>query len=85
MFYDIILTVITKLTRFARFILYNIIIIAKDFAYLIRKEIFGEFNIPKKIISDRDKLFTLRFLTAFKKALEIDEGISIAFYPEIDC
>jgi hypothetical protein len=59
--FDSILVVTDRLTKYGYFILYKESLLAEELAYAFNKHIIGNYGISKKIISDRDKLFTLRF------------------------
>jgi hypothetical protein len=56
---------------------------AKDLAYLFNKYIISQYKIPKKIISDRDKLFR-RFWMSLMNQLGIYHKLSTAYYSETD-
>ena len=59
--YDLILVMIDKLTKYKYFISYLKELIAEDLAYIFMKHIIINHEISKKIISNRDKLFTSKF------------------------
>jgi hypothetical protein len=59
--YNFILIIINRLTKYGYFILYKEILLIEKLAYAFNKHIIGNYGISKKIISDKDKLFTLRF------------------------
>jgi hypothetical protein len=59
--FDSILVIIDRLIKYGYFISYKESLSAKELAYAFNKHIIGNYGISKKIISDRDKLFTLRF------------------------
>jgi hypothetical protein len=59
--FDSILIIIDRLTKYGYFILYKESLSAEELAYTFNKHIIGNYGISKEIISDRDKLFTLRF------------------------
>jgi hypothetical protein len=59
--FDSILVIIDRLTKYGYFILYKESLLAEELAYTFNKYIIGNHGISKKIINDRDKLFTLRF------------------------
>jgi hypothetical protein len=56
-FYDSIFIATNRLTKYEYFILYRKNMSAKDLAYLFNRHVISQYKIPKKIISDRDKLF----------------------------
>jgi hypothetical protein len=59
--FDSILVIIDRLTKYKYFISYKESLLAEKLAYAFNKYIIGNYGISKKIISDKDKLFTLRF------------------------
>jgi hypothetical protein len=59
--FDSILVVINRLTKYGYFILYKESLSAEKLAYAFNKHIIGNYGISKKIINDKDKLFTSRF------------------------
>ena len=59
--FNSILIVTDRLTKYDYFIPYRENFSAEDLAYLFNKHIIGNHGILKRIISDRDKLFTSRF------------------------
>jgi hypothetical protein len=59
--FDSILVITDRLTKYDYFIPYKESSLAEDLAYMFNKHIIGNHGIPKRIISDRDKLFTSRF------------------------
>jgi hypothetical protein len=59
--FDAILVIIDRLTKYGYFILYKESLSAEKLIYTFNKYIIGNHGILKKIINDRDKLFTLRF------------------------
>jgi hypothetical protein len=59
--FDLILVIINRLTKYGYFILYKESLLAEELAYTFNKHIIGNHGISKEIISNRDKLFILRF------------------------
>jgi hypothetical protein len=59
--FDSILVIIDRLTKYGYFILYKESLLIEELAYAFNKYIIGNYRISKEIISDRDKLFILRF------------------------
>jgi transposase InsO family protein len=81
---DSILTVIDRFSKEAHFIPCRKDITAEQLARLFLDQIYRLHGLPNSIISDRDKLFTSRFWTAFTELLEIKPKLSTAFHPESD-
>jgi hypothetical protein len=59
--FDSILIVIDRFTKYGYFILYKESLLAEKLVYTFNKHIIGNYGISKKIINDRNKLFTSRF------------------------
>jgi hypothetical protein len=59
--FDSILVITDRLTKYRYFISYKESSSAEELAYAFNKHIIGNHGISKKIISDKDKLFILRF------------------------
>jgi hypothetical protein len=59
--FDLILVIINRFTKYGYFILYKESLLVEKLAYAFNKYIIGNYGISKKIISDKDKLFTSRF------------------------
>ena len=56
-FYDFIFIAIDRLIKYGYFILCRENMSVKDLAYLFNRYMILQYRIPKRIISDRDKLF----------------------------
>jgi hypothetical protein len=59
--FDLILVIIDRLTKYGYFISYKESLLAEKLVYAFNKHIIENYEISKEIISDRDKLFILRF------------------------
>jgi hypothetical protein len=59
--FDSILVIIDRFTKYGYFILYKESLLAKKLVYAFNKHIIGNYEISKKIISNKDKLFILKF------------------------
>jgi hypothetical protein len=59
--FDSILVIIDRFTKYEYFIPYKESLLAEKLAYAFNKHIIGNYGISKKIINDKDKLFTSRF------------------------
>jgi hypothetical protein len=82
--FDLILVVIDRLTKYGYFILYKESLSAKKLAYTFNKYIIGNYKISKEIISDRDKLFILRFWKSLADQLGIYYKIFTGYYSQTD-
>ncbi len=59
--YDLIIVIINKLTKYIIIILYKETYNASQLRFLLLDRLIKNYNIPKLIILDRDKLFTLNY------------------------
>jgi hypothetical protein len=55
--YDFIYVVTDRLTKYKYFIPCRENMSAEELAYLFNRHVISQYKIPKRIISDRDKLF----------------------------
>jgi hypothetical protein len=79
--FDSILVIMNRLTKYGYFILYKESLLVEELAYAFNKHIIGNYGILKEIISDRDKLFTLRFWKLLADQLKIYYKLFIKYYP----
>ena len=59
--FDSILVIIDRLTKYTYILLYKEASIVEDLAYTFLRTIVTNYRLPEEVISDRDKLFTLKF------------------------
>jgi hypothetical protein len=59
--FNSVLVIINRLTKYGYFILYKESLLIEKLVYAFNKYIIGNYGILKEIISNRDKLFILRF------------------------
>ena len=59
--YDSVLVVIDRLTKYAYFIPYKEGLIIENLVYAFNRNVIANYEILEEIISNRDKLFTLKF------------------------
>ena len=81
---DMILIVIDRLTKMARFIPTYNSIISKGIVNLFLWEVFRHHGLSSNIVSDRDPHFTAKFWDALQKALDVQLLMSIAAHPQTD-
>ena len=79
--YDSIFVVNNQFTKVAYFRPFREATDVETFAFLFIDTIYSKHGIPKKIISNRDKLFTSKFWQLFTKLLGSLTKFSTAFYP----
>ena len=81
---DIIITIVDGLTKYVKFISCRTDMDAKQLAYIQAKEVYTDHGVPKKIVSDRDKLFIAKFIEGINKALGTEGAKLTAFYLQTD-
>jgi hypothetical protein len=59
--FDLILVITDRLTKYGYFISYKESLLVEKLAYTFNKHIIENYGISKKIINNKDKLFTSRF------------------------
>jgi hypothetical protein len=79
-----ILVVTDKLTKMVHFVGTPLELTAPQLAKLLCETVFRLHGIPKRIISDRDKLLTSSFWQGVAKQLNIHQAMSTAFHPQTD-
>ena len=79
-----ILIVIDRLTKMARFIPTHSTVTSKGTADLFLREVFRHHGLPSNIVSDRDPRFTAKFWKALQKALGVQLLMSTAAHPQTD-
>ena len=80
--YDMIMIVIDEFTKHVKFISCKITMTAKQLAFLLLRTIFFENEISKKIISNKNKLFTFKFMKRLTQAFETKQAMSIFFHSQ---
>ena len=81
---DMILVVIDRLTKMARFIATDSMVTSKGTAELFLREVFRHHGLPSNIVSDRDPRFTAKFWKTLQEALGVDLLMSTAEHPQTD-
>jgi hypothetical protein len=82
--HDSILIIIDRLTKFGYFLPYRKSSITKELVYIFLRRIVANYGLLKKIILDRDKLFTSKFWQALTAKIGTRTKLSTAFHPQID-
>jgi hypothetical protein len=80
--HDSILIITDRLTKFGYFLPYKESSITKKLAYIFLRRIVANHGLLKKIISDRNKLFTSKFWQALTAKIRIRAKLSTTFYPQ---
>jgi len=60
-YFDSIVVIVDKLTKYTYFILYREANTTKELAYIFFKIITNQHRLPQQIITDKNKLFTSKF------------------------
>ena len=81
---DMILIVIDRLTKMARFIPTHSSGSSKKTTDFFLREVFRHHGLPSNIVSDRDPRFTAKFWEALQKALGVRLLMSTAEHPQTD-
>jgi hypothetical protein len=82
--YDSIWVLTDRLTKFAYFIPFREDSTAEDFAYVFQRTILSNHQMPREIISDRDKLFTSKFWQTLTAQLGTNHKLSTSYHPQTD-
>lgn len=83
-YYDAILVITDRLTKYCYFIAYNEASTAEDLAYMFLKTVVSQHGISEEIISDRDKLFKSKFWQSLMQQVGIHHKLSTAYHPQTD-
>jgi transposase InsO family protein len=79
--YDSILVMINKLIKYSHIIACKKKFTAEQLRYIVLNRLIRYHNIPKRLISDRDKLFTSNYWKTLILMLETRLRMSTAYYP----
>ena len=83
-FYDSILVIVDRLTKFSYFIPYRESTTAEEFAYLFYFHVAKIHGIPLEIITDRGPPFASKFWQSLTGYLGINHKLSTAYHKETD-
>ena len=82
--YDMILTIVDWLIKEVRFLPYKEASDAEELIYTFLWNVTVLQELSDKIISDRDKLFMLRFWTALMRQLRLSHKLSTAYHLQMN-
>src|ERR1700687_2450344 len=82
--YDTILVITDRLTNYVKIEPTLQTATAEDIAGVVYKSWCRQFGLPRRIVSDRDKLFNSQFWRELLRLLGIKVMMSTAFHPETD-
>ncbi len=80
--YDFILIIMNRLIKYEYFLSYKKATFAKDLIYTFLRIIVANHELSDKIISNRDKLFTLKFWKFLMNQLEIHHKLLTAYHSQ---
>ena len=82
--YDSILVMVDRLTKYTHIIPFRETYTAEQLGYVVLDRLIRHNSIPKKLVSDRDKLFTSKFWQSLVGLMGTKLKLSTAFHPETD-
>ena len=83
-FYNSIIVVVNKLTKYSHFILFKEIFNAEQLGHLFINQIVQYQSTPQNIISDRNNFFTSAYWTMLMKKIDMKLKLSTAYHPQTD-
>ena len=83
-YYDTILVVTDKLTKYGKFVPYLEGSSAEELAYAFYKYVVADHGLPTQIISDRDKLVVSKFWQSLMDLMGVQHKLSTAYHPQTD-
>ena len=83
-FYDAILVMVDRLTKYSHFLPSQKTMTAEQLAYLVLDRLIRHHGLPLALITDRDKLFTSAYWQTLVKHMGIRHKMSTAFHPQTD-
>ena len=82
--YNSIFVITDRLTKYGYFIPYKKVLLAENLAYTFYKYVIGNHELPEKIISNRDKLFTFKFWKSLIDLVGTKHNLSTSYHPQTD-
>lgn len=83
-FYDSILVIVDRFTKFSYFVPYREATDAEEFAYVFNRNIVSVHGLPVEILTDRGPPFTSKFWQALMAQLGLNHRLTTAFRPQVD-
>jgi transposase InsO family protein len=84
LWYDAILVIVDRFTKYASIIPFRRDYTAPQLAHMIKDRHIRHYGILKTIISDRDKLFTSNFWATLIAEIGTKRKLLIAYHPQTD-
>jgi len=82
--FDNILMIVNKLTKYIMFISFKETVTASILTYIILQKLINSYELLKKFIINRDKLFTSKFWKMFTAELEIKWKMLIVYHSQMN-
>ncbi len=82
--YDFILIIMNKLIKYRYFLSYKKATFTKDLIYIFLRMIVANHELSDEIISNKDKLFTLKFWKFLMNQLKIHHKLSTTYHSQTD-
>ena len=82
--YNFILMITDRLIKYKYFLLYKKATFAEDLTYTFLRMIVANHDLSDEIISNKNKLFTLKFWKSLVNQLEIHHKLSTAYHSQTD-
>jgi hypothetical protein len=83
-FYDSIMVIVDRLTKYSYYVPYKETNNAEELAYVFYRHIVANHGLPNEIISDRGPTFTAKFWQSLMSHLGLNHKLSTAFRPQTD-
>lgn len=83
-FYDSIMVIVDRLTKFSYYIPYREATDAEQLSYVFLRNIVSIHGLPREILSDRGPTFTAKFWQALMAHLGLNHRLTTAFRPQTD-
>ena len=80
--YNSILVIVDKLIKFTYFMPYQEKLIVEDLAYIVKKVLLGNYQMPREFILDYNRLFMIKFQKILIARLGINYKLLISYYPQ---
>ena len=82
--YDSILVVVDRFTKWAIFIPCRKGLTSEGLAELFTDRVYRQFGLPESIVSDRGSIFTSKWWTSFCEQIRTRRKLSVAYHPQTD-
>jgi transposase InsO family protein len=83
-FYDSIMVIVDRLTKFSYYLPYRESTDAEELSYVFYRNIVSIYGLPKEILSDRGPTFAAKFWQALMSHLGLNHRLTTAFRPQVD-